>query len=215
MPTNFLSLPSELRNVIYEQVIPGSIAIVYVKSYLYNKLRRKKPLLGLVLANKRISLEACSVMYATTCFNFNCCDAEELAAFLTHIGRRNASFISDVVVDFPRSRELSRGEVELDDDSAASLAVMREFCKSLRTVTTDAGNAISMEKKLQELGDEEVATEAVGLVDEWFGSLGLLRQIIIQLGYDSTFVRGEMRRRGWKIEEVDDDECCGGLILFD
>ncbi|KAM3075093.1 hypothetical protein ACMFMG_007450 [Clarireedia jacksonii] len=214
MPTNFLSLPGGVRNAIYELAIPGSILEANVKEYVRFKRRTKKPRLGLVLANKRISSEALSVMYTTTCFCFDACDAEEVAAFLEHIGRRNASFITEVRISFPRFKELSRGRVELHDDAKAFLAVMREFCKGLCKVTTVKETACEVEWKLQELADEGVAigegvavvegvaVDAIGLVDEWFRSLGLLREIVIELVEDDpSFVRSEMRRRGWRIVE--------------
>ncbi|XTI92297.1 hypothetical protein V2W45_1496829 [Cenococcum geophilum] len=93
MSANFLSLPSELRNNIYEQLL-----------VLQELLLR---------ANKTVHLEASSMLYAQNRFDFTMCTSEDVTSFLEQIGRNNASYILYICVDFPQFHYLDSDYTEL------------------------------------------------------------------------------------------------------
>ncbi|PQE07856.1 hypothetical protein CJF32_00002975 [Rutstroemia sp. NJR-2017a WRK4] len=137
MPTNFLSLPSELRNDIYEQVLTGLSNIVEESMSDDDDEDSHSQILGLLLANKRIYLEATSVLYAVTTFDFSIYSMPEVVTFLERIGRRNASFILDIRIYFPYWKELRKARVTFEDESEAALAAIRDYCTNLRTLTAE------------------------------------------------------------------------------
>jgi hypothetical protein len=101
MLTNFLTLPSELRNRVYE------LCLLHQESLdpwtAYNQRQELTP--GLLRANKTVHREASSLFYAQNRFNFTMATPDDVALFLRTIGRNNADYIRQVRVDFPNLRD--------------------------------------------------------------------------------------------------------------
>lgn len=204
MPTNFLSLPSELRNDIYEQVLGGSKHCIKLSSIRNPETRG--PIPGLLLANKSISLEAASVLYAATCFDFDDSTSKSVVAFLDQIGRRNASFILDLRVDFPTFDDPYCERMALEEENEAVLAKIHDFCKSLRTITTVQRSTDAMIWQLVSVDYHVLYAIALGLVDERFRSVASLREVIVEVGEGvmTTVLWEKMMERGWKVVEIEE-----------
>jgi hypothetical protein len=215
MPTNFLSLPSELRNIIYE--------LDLTRCYTNGKRHHcwcpheihTNPIPGLFFVNKRISLEASSVFYAAICFDLSIYHMPELVEFLERRGRQNTSFISRIRMPFPNFQDLSADGMTLGGESEAALAAIRDHCPNLRTITTTRGSGDWMEIKLTRLKDDGAVAKALDLIDERFRAVASLPEIMVELdeGNRTSPIRTEMRRRGWRIVELKPDS--NGFWLFD
>ncbi|PQE19292.1 hypothetical protein CJF31_00009366 [Rutstroemia sp. NJR-2017a BVV2] len=208
MPTNFLSLPSELRNDIYEQVLTGFSN--NIEESMCEDDDQESQIPGLLLANKRIYLEASSVLYAATTFDLSIYRMPEVVKFLERIGRRNASFILNIRIDFPYLKDLRIARVTFEDESEAALAAIRDYCTSLRTLTAVRESVSTMEETLlvhnQYRKGYEMPMMALQLADERFRAVASLQEIIIELdeGIPPTYLRTEMKRRGWRIVEFEE-----------
>jgi hypothetical protein len=92
MSANFLSLPSELRKNIYEQllVLQEPVASPINPWLRQSQFRALTP--GFLRANKVVHLEASSILYAQNRFDFTMCTSEDITSFLEQIGHNNASY---------------------------------------------------------------------------------------------------------------------------
>jgi hypothetical protein len=206
MSANFLSLPSEIRNDIYEQllVLQEPIKVWFGQS----QLQALTP--GLLRANKTVHLEASSVLYAQNRFDFALCDSEDVTSFLEQIGRNNASYILHICVDFPKFHYLDLHDVTLEDDSVCILAKIQGDCTRLCTLTTSLRSTNAMELKLDALDHPKIVAEALALVDARFRAISSLQEIIVEVYEDgpSDCIRREMKNHGWTISATEYVEVC-------
>ncbi|KAF4633894.1 hypothetical protein G7Y89_g4221 [Cudoniella acicularis] len=205
MSANFLSLPSELRNNIYEQllVLQEPVACPTHPWFGQSQLRALTP--GLLRANKTVHLEASSILYAQNRFDFTMCTSEDVTSFLDQIGRNNASYILYTCVDFPKFHYLDLHDVTLEDDSVRILAKIQSDCTRLGTLTTSLHSTNAMEVKLDALDYPKVVGEALALVDARFRAISSLQEIIVEVYEDgpSDHIRREMKNRGWTISTTE------------
>lgn len=115
MSASFLTLPSELRNTVYEQCFlhPEPINPWMV----FNHRRELAP--GLLCTSRTVNLEASSVFYAQNIFDFTKMTPKDVAVFLGTIGR-NADYIEHVCIDFPSLRDLEPGHFALSKKVAVA-----------------------------------------------------------------------------------------------
>lgn len=151
MSTNFLTLPSELRNIIYSQVLicPRPIEC-------YHHLRGwgflQAPLtIGLLLANKAISLEAASYLYSQNRFSLVRCSAVEVSSFFSQIGPVNASNILVLEIELPRVHGPFGDNARLDSDSRGIYTAIQTNCTGLVTLTTSPGRPLTWRDSLTHL----------------------------------------------------------------
>jgi hypothetical protein len=200
MSANFLSLPSELRNKIYEQLLVLQEPIACsTHPWRWYSPRALHP--ELLLANKTIHREASSLLYAQNRFNFTICTSEHVASFLDQIGRNNASHIRHIRIDFPVFRYLDQHDVALEDDSVRILAKIQSDCTNLSTLITSLGSTNVMELKLDALDHLKIVAEALALVDASFRAISSLQGIIVEVYEDgpSNHIRRKMESHGWII----------------
>lgn len=101
----FLSLPGEIRNMIYEAwlVMPSPIPIYYGESHGEKFLTPPpRPCVALLCANKQIRYEAGSILYMDNTFeliNYTH-SLPNLSRFLNYIGPLSASHLKKLVADF-------------------------------------------------------------------------------------------------------------------
>jgi hypothetical protein len=160
-PTNFLSLPRELRNQIYAYVLVDQDYIAletwyYPRPPLFPRLLR---------TNKTIHGEATELLYTHNRFSFTMCHPELLPSFLDRIGPDNSKHIRHIRIDFPWLCDLYLGEVTLSDESIRTLEKLKSCCANLRTLTTSRSSTNIMELRLDTLDNPKVVTEALKLVD--------------------------------------------------
>jgi hypothetical protein len=205
MSTNFLSLPSELRNNIYEQLLVLQEPIVRPTRpwSWYSPLRALHP--ELLLANKTVHREASSLLYAQNHFDLSMCTSEHVASFLDQIGRHNASHIRHICIDFPDFRDLGQPNVALKDDSVRILAKIQSDCTNLSTLTTSLDSTNAMELKLDALDSPRIAGEALALVDARFRAILSLEEVVVEVYEDgpSVDIRRKMEGYGWTINATE------------
>lgn len=197
MSSNFSSLPSELRNRIYE------LRLVFEEPIdprsVYNRRQELTP--GLLRVNKAIHREASSLFYAQNRFDFTLSTPEDVASFILKIGSNNAGYIQHVYVDFPNFTYLDPGDVTLEQDSVSIFAKIQDGCVNLSTLTTSLYSTNAMELRLDNLDNPKVVTEALKLVNTCFRAVPSLRRIIVEVYEDgpSDYIRRKMEDQGWTI----------------
>jgi hypothetical protein len=209
MSTNFLSLPGELRNNIYEQLLVLQEPIVCPTRpwRWHSPLRALHP--ELLLANKTVHREASSLLYAQNHFNLTMCTSEHVASFLDQIGRHNASHIRLICIDFPDFRDLGQPNVALEDDSVRILAKIQSDCTNLSTLITSLASTDAMGLTLYALDSPQIAGEALALADARFRAISSLEEVVVKVYEDcpSVDIRRKMEGHGWTIsvtERVED-----------
>jgi len=213
MSLNFFSLPSEVRNTIYELILLSEEPIdPYV---YYHPLQDFTP--GLFRANKAVHREACSLLYAQNCFDFTSRTLDDIVSFLTQIGRYNASYIRHIYIDFPKFKSLEAGSITLEDDSDFILATIQSDCPNLQTLKTSLGSTNAMELRLDAQDTPKILGEALKLVDTRFRASSSLQEITVEAYEDapSDQLRREMRDCGWKISIAENVEGVGSDRSFD
>jgi hypothetical protein len=170
MSTNFLSLPSELRNKIYELVLVDQESInPWTRPYPFRPLTPE-----LLRANRTIHREASSLLYAQNRFNLTAHDSE-LVAFLDQIGRNNANHIRHICIEFPKFRNLDQDDVTLEDDSVRILAKIQSDCTNLSSLTTTPFSTDDMTLKVDALNSPNIVVEALALVHALFKAISSLQ----------------------------------------
>ncbi|QSZ36731.1 hypothetical protein DSL72_006614 [Monilinia vaccinii-corymbosi] len=217
MSTNFLSLPSELRNNIYEQllVLQEPISITMFWEFQPQELTP-----GLLRANKTIHGEASFVLYAYNRFDLTFCNP---VSFLEQIGRNNASFLLYISVGFPQFEHLNLQDITLEEDSSRTLAKIQSHCTGLKTLQTSLDSTNEMEHQLAGRDDLTVVAAALGLVDARLKEISSLPNIIVEVygNGPSDSIRNEMENHGWiinateSVEEPDFYSDDGVFILHD
>ena len=204
MPPNFFSLPSELRNRIYELRLVHQEPIDPWANYN----RRQKLTPALLRANKTVHREAGSLFYAQNRFDFTMGTPEDVASFLGQIGRNNADYIRHISIDFPKFLYLDPGDVTLEDDSVGILANIQSGCANLSTLTTSLYSTNAMELRLDALDNPKIVTEALKLVDTRFRAISSLQEIIVEVYEDgpSDHMRRKMESHGWTISTTENVE---------
>jgi hypothetical protein len=201
MSANFLKLPSELRNRVYELCLLHQEPIN--PCMVYN--RRNGLTTGLLRANKTVHREASSLLYAQNRFDFTMATPEDVASFLRTIGDNNANCIRHICVDFPSFRDLEPGNVTLEEDSDGILANIQSSCANLRTFTTSLSSTNAMELVLDALDSPKIVTEALTLVNTRFRAILSLQDIVVEVYEDgpSGDIRRKMENHGWTISTTE------------
>jgi hypothetical protein len=138
----FLSLPSELRNNIYELCLLRKEALRPWTGFNQHQVTA-----GLLRANKVVHHEVIWLFYARNRFDFTECTSERVTSFLKQIGGKNASRIAHVYVNFPKCCNLVYDMI-LEDDSDRILLKIQNACRKLDTLTTVLHNSNAEELAL-------------------------------------------------------------------
>lgn len=172
VPTNFLSLPRELRDLIYAYVLVNE-EYIDLGTWIYPPLSPQ-----LLRTNKIIYDEATKVLYTYNRFNFALCHSDDiLPSFLDQIGPDNSKHIRHIRIDFPTFQYLDLGDVTLTDKSVRILEKLKDCCGNLRTLTTSRSSTDNMERKLNNLEHPKAVTEALKLVDTRFRAISSQREM--------------------------------------
>jgi hypothetical protein len=197
--TNFFSLPSELRNKIYELVLlhdePLDPCGVYWPS--------ESPT-GLFRVSKTTHREATSFFYAQNCFDLSWSSVEGIDAFFEVIGRTNASYIRHIRINFPSFPNLNTYHNSLDSNSVRILKKLQTNCVKLRTLTTSPHDTNDLGEGLRALDSPKDVCEAFKLVNARFKAFSSLQEVIVEIYEDglSEDIRQEMKALGWTISAV-------------
>lgn len=194
MSSNFFSLPRELRDQIYEQVLLYHDPI--------DPWGPPQPLnLGLLHVNKTIYHEASPLFYAQNRFNFHSCTPERVALFLEQIGPKNADLIRYIYVRFPEFLRLDPGEVTLKDDSVRILANIQSGCANWSTLRTSLYKTNGIGHSRDAVDNPKVVAEALKLVNTHFRAISSVQEIIVEAYEDSMSddTPSIMESQGWTL----------------
>lgn len=191
------SLPIEIRNNIYEQLLVHEAPIV-VGSFIF--CARQRPGWNLNLEsffiNKTIYDEAMSVFYSRNTFSLTNHVAE---AFITFIGPRNASSLRHIWIDFP-----DFGHLNLPDDftfrrlHAHILERIKSECTGLHTLTMVPCPG---EGSIHRFHNDQIAAKASAMIDTKVRSIPSLKNIIVKgRRVLPKFIPEEMEKLGWKVK---------------
>jgi hypothetical protein len=203
-PTTLLSLPSELRNKIFE------LALVRQNSINpWNDWDQFEEFtVGLLRTNRTILREASSIFYTQNHFDFTMGNPRNIASFLEQIGSNNASYIRHICIEFPTFRSMDLGNVVISEDSRSILADIHRYCTNLGTLTTSLYSTNAAELDLEALDNNHIVDEAIMLVHAAFRALPSTPEIILEVYKDgpSGHTRDLMRSHGWTINETEHSE---------
>jgi len=204
MSANLLSLPGELRNAIFKQLLTDREPVnPWHHSYPPRPLTPE-----LLRVNKAIHHEASSLLYSQNCFDLTTCDSERLVSFLNPIGRNNASRIQHIYIDFPYIRNLGTDNITFEEDCVRILAKIQSDCSNLRTITTSPGSTNTMALELDVLDNPPIVVKALALVDSHFRAMTSLQEIIVEVYEDcpSAALRREFESHGWTTKVTEQTE---------
>jgi len=198
-PASFLSLPSELRNEIYELTLLHDEP---VEPCGYGRHQELTP--GLLCANKVVHGEASSIFYGQNRFNLIGATSEEVHLFLEQIGCKNALYIRHILIDFPGFLDLDPGKITFEEDSVGILASIWKNCANLSTLTTSLHSTSAMEATLDNSDNNIVANEALKTVDTHFRTIPSLKEIVLDVYEDgpSGYIRERMKSHGWTLRTI-------------
>lgn len=197
MSTNFLSLPGELSNKIYNHL-----------------LVREEPIdpwgdhgleLNLCLANKTIHRETESVLYGQNSFDLSSSNSRLLVGFLNRIGRDKAKHVRCLRINFPNIR-YTEDDVSLEDDSVLILKKIQSECSDLKTLITSLPGLILL--SLDALNNPRIIAKALELVDARFKAISSLQEVIAEVyGENITAdTRMKMESFGWIVNVTEPEE---------
>ncbi|OCK94777.1 uncharacterized protein K441DRAFT_659674 [Cenococcum geophilum 1.58] len=228
MPLNFFSLPGEIRNKIYEEllVLPQPVIIDIATDFWHDlhgvlpavKLDTSGLCLALLHVSKRVYSEASSLFYSEN--RFTLLDLEFLfrhplqnvilTSFLDRIGRQNASFLRHICIAFPAFDDYHIGRVTLRENSIRTLELIRLNCPNITTLETSLETTNAMEVAINALDSPRAATEALALVDARFKAISPLEEVIVNVYGEppSDDLRKKIRDHAWtiKVTEYSDDD---------
>jgi hypothetical protein len=208
MTANFLSLPSELRNNIYEQLLVLQDPIVCSTHSWFRSFHLGALTPGLLLVNKTVHREASSLLYAQNRFDFTMCIPEYVASFFDQIGRNNANHIRHIYINFPSILNLGEHDATLEEDSIHMLARIQNDCTNLITLRTSLDSTDTAAFELDALDSPKAVVDMLALVDARFRAISSLREVIVEVYEDSVsaHIIDEMKSRGWTVEVTEQVE---------
>ncbi|KAF7889782.1 uncharacterized protein EAF02_002197 [Botrytis sinoallii] len=202
MSTNILSLPRELRNRIYEELLvcESSIEIDSQLRFLPRNLTQ-----GLLFTCRTIHGEATSVFYAQNIFEFDLWNAQ---GFLNKIGPINASSIRRIAINFPAFSDLEPSDIELEVNDSQGLSKIQNDCTSLIALETDLESTNAWQTTLDELDNLNIVAEALAIVDSHFRAIPSLQNITVNLYEEGPgdYIRREMMSHGWTINTTENPQ---------
>ncbi|KAJ4305725.1 hypothetical protein N0V90_001256 [Kalmusia sp. IMI 367209] len=212
MPTHFFSLPSEIRNTIYELLVLQAEPIIP-----WDKYWRVGLTSGLFRVNKAVHRESTSLFYSHNRFDFTVNSFEEMDAFFRQIGDTNAHYIQHICLEFPMFVHRAAEDVAIEADDARYFNKLRQHCSGLSTLTTSVSSTSLAESRLGALDSPELVVRVLKLVDELFKSFSSLHEVIVEVYEDgrSDLVRREMEVLGWTVRTTEHFEDTGSERRFD
>jgi hypothetical protein len=200
----FLSLPIEIRNIIYERVlaVPHPLYVFQDTGSRVEIFAPEKPheWLGLLFVNRQISEEARTVLYGVNHFHFMETTPRLLASFLNLVGNINAGLLSRLSIKFP-TLEISKArseEIRIHTDSLQSLQLLQQRCIKLTTLEALVYNSSEV---ITDDRDTQSVRDAFAEINAQFRCIRSLKEIIVRVYTKplSPSIRALMKELGWVI----------------
>lgn len=147
-PVGFFTLPIEIRNDIYKDVltVPHPLYLFQDSGGPVETFAPGKPYrwLALLYTNQQIRHEASAVLYGNNHFTLQEVETTRrrtslLDSFFNCIGPANAGRLSRLCIDFPSAEKVEgcqSGEIRLREGSLQDLRLLQNQCTKLRTLET-------------------------------------------------------------------------------
>ncbi|KAJ5361776.1 hypothetical protein N7541_002620 [Penicillium brevicompactum] len=200
MPASFMSLPPEIRIMIYKYVLVDRSPLSPWKPlspwHFHDRL-----VPNLLRTSTTIFHEARSLLYSHNCFNFSDPDYDEVCQFMLKIGRTNASRIQYIRVDFP-GLDLVGGRIRyLSRDSALMKILIESWCPNIKCLIIAWQGTESLERAFDpdRFDDPEACEVALKWVEGHFKVPPSLREIVIEVREHrpSSYIQKLMKSLGW------------------
>lgn len=199
MSFSFFSLPRETRDQVYELVMVHQFPLkVRIPPWANPRLHLTP---GLLRASKTIHSEASSLFYAQNRFDFTSKTSRAVIRFLGKIGPSNAEKIRHILVDFPKFSDVCQGDFTPCEESVSILNNIQSSCTNLSTLTTSRTSTFFMAYTVEWLGDPEIITGTLEMINTHFRAIPSVLEIIIEVHdhIPDDFIRMEMKSHGWEI----------------
>ncbi|KAL4886857.1 hypothetical protein BJY04DRAFT_176722 [Aspergillus karnatakaensis] len=196
MRANFLSLPGEIRNTIYNHVLVSEepLAPGGINSSIAPKI---------LLANKTIYNEAASLLYSENTIDLAEYAPREISSFLCRIGPGNARNIHCIRLDlscFIYNAEYFWTAGENDSDLRA-LALIRTSCPELKTLVLSQHLYWQLELELEASASNEHIEGVLRSLDARLRAFTSLETIVAEVVYGApgySVLVAQMEGYGWK-----------------
>ncbi|KAI1149434.1 hypothetical protein F4825DRAFT_430440 [Nemania diffusa] len=201
-PASFASLPSELRNEIYELILLHEEPLHPLIAF--DCFRPRKGLTpGLLRVSKAVHREASSLFYGNNHFNLSYGLPRQAIFFLKRIGS-NAAYIRHLAITFPDFFCLDPGDVTLDKDSVSVLATIKRRCTNLNSLTTALYWTTNIDHRIDWPDSHKIADEPLELVDAHFRAITSLQEINLAVyeHLQSDQLRQITKCHGWTISTL-------------
>ncbi|KAJ5333639.1 uncharacterized protein N7506_007422 [Penicillium brevicompactum] len=198
MPTDFFSLPGEIRNKIYEYLLVHEGGIVP-----WHKGFGLSP--NILATSKRTLHEARSILYGGNCFTISP-DLNKTEELFNTIGLINVHHLRSIRIAFPlfNNKEIFK----FDNEPVCmnpSLATMKIIIKSCVNVETVTFSLVSIELLVfSPVGDHGVT---LAEVDSRLREIPALKDVIVEAcrGSIAMAIRQEIEGLGWLMCDMGDD----------
>ncbi|KAL5354595.1 hypothetical protein ACLOAV_000684 [Pseudogymnoascus australis] len=203
MPTNFLTLPRELRDIIYELCLLTEEPVRPLGDTLY-KWGLTPGILG---TNKTIYNEARLFLYQNR-FDFTKTIAWCISSFAERIGRHNADCVRHVYIDFPEFNGVELGNITIKERYTRIIGSIQGSYANLKTLMTSRNSACPTIYVYHNADDLKLLTETLTVANTHFRAISSLQDIIIEVykrviffGPLEDLARKQYERQGWTIIE--------------
>ena len=206
MPTTFLSLPSELRNYIYEVLLVDE-SRVCVGGKHHRNIHKNGLTPGLLATNREVHRETASMLYARNHFDFVSCSHSELVTFFEEIGEFNANHIQRVFLGFPRLNTIKGELVTVPDMWTLEVDIIGRYCARLQTLALNYSERGAKYERRALAGFDDlhqVISQVIGSMDAQFKAMPSQPEIMVQSYHYAwnSHLLPQMIRRGWRVNFV-------------
>ncbi|KAF4255224.1 hypothetical protein KXX16_005472 [Aspergillus fumigatus] len=203
----FFRLPIELRNRIYKEVLalPQQLVLFQDPGCPVESFAPEKPpqWLALLYTHPQIAKESMAILYSTNRFALEEGTKRQgnlLQSFLDCIGSVNASFLSQLRMDFPaiERKDGQSSEIRLREDGLRILRLLQEKCTNLKALETlvygSNGGLIAHQET-----DPQLLRDVLQNIDAHFRAIGSLRRIVVRVcsGSPAPPTIDFMQQLGW------------------
>ncbi|GAM33591.1 hypothetical protein TCE0_011r00599 [Talaromyces pinophilus] len=199
----FLSLPLELRSLIYKFLITPHV-INPINPWYADDISLLHP--KLLYVSKSISREYREIFYSEIRFSFEDLESKSVVRFLDQIGRENAGLIRYIYIDVLQVYPDSYSDEEnMDEDSEQILRKIESDCTGLRILTIDFEMAWGPLRRLQETNSKLPFYEvAISVLNRRFRAIPSLQSIKVEIPARGRWTKiiSEMEKNGWVIYET-------------
>lgn len=127
--SSLLTLPGEIRNMIYEVLLIQDIVLV---SHHFRNVRSKT---GNLYVDCKICCEATSIFYTINCFDFCGTWIPRARAWFSQIGGSNAACIRQIRAQCPRYQPHIIVAAGIGGNEGETIKLLANYCPDLRSIT--------------------------------------------------------------------------------